>query len=77
MKEEQLKHMIAKDFFWQYDWTKIIGNIDFCVAMHDKKKEPHAQESLLWAEAKAGIADPYKSIAQLVPETSNILNKKI
>jgi len=66
MKEEELKNRIARDFFWQYDWTKIIGNVDFCVAMYDKKKEPHEQESLLWAEAKAGIADPYKSIAQLV-----------
>lgn len=66
MKEEELKNRIARDYFWQYDWTKIIGNVDFCVAMYDKKKEPHEQESLLWAEAKAGIADPYKSIAQLV-----------
>ena len=38
MKEEELKNRIARDFFWQYDWTKIIGNVDFCVSMYDKKK---------------------------------------
>ncbi len=66
IREEELKNKIALDFFWQYDCTRIIGNVDFCVSMHDNKKEPHEQESLLWAEAKKGTADMYKSITQLI-----------
>lgn len=29
--EEELKNKIAKDIFWQFDCTKIIGKVDFCV----------------------------------------------
>ncbi len=34
IREEELKNKVAKDYFWIYDTTKIIGNVDFCVAMH-------------------------------------------
>jgi len=37
IKEEELKNKIAIDYFWIYDNTKIIGNIDFCVSMHKKE----------------------------------------
>ena len=30
--EEELKNKIAKDIFWQFDCTKIIDKVDFCVA---------------------------------------------
>ncbi|NLO18492.1 MAG: hypothetical protein GX121_01200, partial [Ignavibacteria bacterium] len=53
-------------YFWQYDCSKIIGNVDFCVTFYQDKKEIYEQESLLWAEAKTGSSDVYKSIAQLV-----------
>lgn len=66
LREEELKNKIAKDYFWIYDTTKIIGNIDFCVAMHQSKKELLEQESLLWAEAKKGVSDIYKSFVQLI-----------
>ncbi len=32
-REEELKNKIAQDFFRNYDHTKIIENVDFCVAM--------------------------------------------
>jgi len=64
IREEELKNKIAEYYFWIYDNTKIIGNIDFCVSMH--KNESLEQESLLWAEAKKGKSDIYKSFVQLI-----------
>ncbi|MDI9358550.1 MAG: hypothetical protein QM528_06360 [Phycisphaerales bacterium] len=63
-KEEELKNRVADDYFWLYDCTKIIGNIDFCVSMHQSTTP--VSESLLWAEAKRGVSDIYKSIVQLI-----------
>lgn len=37
IREEELKNKIAEDFFLSYDTTKIIGNVDFCVAPKTKK----------------------------------------
>ncbi|MEA3451255.1 MAG: hypothetical protein U9Q83_05060 [Bacteroidota bacterium] len=66
IREEELKNKVAKDYFWIYDNTKIIGDVDFCVAMHQTQKELFEQESLLWAEAKKGISNIYKSFVQLI-----------
>ena len=66
MREEELKNKIAQDYFWIYDCTKIIGNVDFCVRMHQSQPELFEQESLLWAEAKTGVSDVYNSIVQLI-----------
>lgn len=66
IREEELKNKVAQDYFWLYDCTKIIGNVDFCVCMHQSQKELFEQESLLWAEAKKGSSDIYKSIVQLI-----------
>ena len=66
IREEELKNKIAQDYFWLYDSTKIIGNVDFCVSMLESSNEPAEQESLLWAEAKKGASDVYKSIVQLI-----------
>ena len=71
IREEELKNKVAQDYFVGYDCTKIMGNIDFCVSLklkkHKKQEELFEDESLLWAEAKAGIkADIYKSFAQLI-----------
>jgi len=66
IREEELKNKVAQDYFWIYDCTKIIGNVDFCVCMHQSKKELFEQESLLWAEAKKGSSDIYNSIVQLI-----------
>ena len=66
MREEELKNKVAQEYFYLHDCTKIIGNVDFCVCMHQSKKEATEQESLLWAEAKRGSSDIYKSIVQLI-----------
>jgi hypothetical protein len=65
IREEELKNKIAKDYFGVFDCTKIIGNVDFCVTIRTRNKKQKTLfeiESLLWAEAKRGKADIYKSI---------------
>lgn len=66
IREEELKNKVAQDYFWLYDCTKIIGNVDFCVCMIQSQKGLFEQESLLWAEAKKGSSDIYKSLVQLI-----------
>ena len=68
IREEELKNKIAQDYFSSYDCTKIIGNIDFCVTIpQDKEHESLFEtESVLWAEAKSGKSDIYKSLVQLI-----------
>lgn len=66
IREEEIKNKVAQDYFWLYDCTKIIGNVDFSVCMHQSQKELFEQESLLWAEAKKGSSDIYSSITQLI-----------
>ena len=66
IREEELKNKVAQDYFWRYDCSKIIGNVDFCVSFFQGKDELYEHESLLWAEAKKGISDIYKSIVQLI-----------
>lgn len=66
IREEELKNKVAKDFFWLFDTTKIIGNIDFCVCLHKTQDALFDQEFLMWAEAKKGTPDTYKSFVQLI-----------
>ena len=66
IREEELKNKIAHDYFWLYDCSQIIGNVDFCVTIHQEGVQIFEQESLLWAEAKRGIADIDKSLSQLI-----------
>lgn len=66
IREEELKNKIAHDYFWIYDCSKIIGNVDFSVCMPQSQVQLFEQESLLWAEAKKGSSDIYKSIVQLI-----------
>lgn len=66
IREEELKNKVAQDYFWIYDCTKIIGNVDFCVSMFQSQQLVFEQESLLWAEAKKGSSDIYRSLVQLI-----------
>lgn len=66
IREEELKNKVAQDYFWLYDCTKIIGNVDFCVSMYQSPHHNLEHESLLWAEAKKDSSDIYKSIVQLI-----------
>jgi hypothetical protein len=67
IREEELKIKIAKDYFDNFDCSNIIGNLDFCVS---SPAASHAEtdeiQSILWAEAKKGKSDIYKSITQLI-----------
>ena len=63
LREEELKNRIGEVYFVDFDYKTIIGNIDFCVTT---PKEFGEIESLLWAEAKKGSSDIYKSIVQLI-----------
>ncbi|PID88082.1 MAG: hypothetical protein CSB06_02150 [Bacteroidia bacterium] len=66
IREEEIKNKLAQDYFWMYDCTRIVGNVDFCVSMHQESKALSEQESLLWAEAKRASSDLYNSIVQLI-----------
>ena len=69
IREEELKNKVGQDFFSNFDTTKIVGNIDFCVC----PKNPTGfqtlsglENTLLWAEAKRGTFDMLTMITQLV-----------
>ncbi len=40
IREEELKNKVAQDYFWIYDCSRIVGNVDFCVAMHQSHNSP-------------------------------------
>jgi ribosomal protein S18 len=68
-REEELKNKIGYDYFDAYDCTKIIGNIDFCVAPKKQQElqlEDREAQFIFWAEAKKGSSDIYKSMVQLI-----------
>lgn len=69
IREEELKNKVGQDFFSNFDSTKIVGNIDFCVTFKNKNTNQHQifeNDSLLWAEAKRGSYDILTMITQLV-----------
>lgn len=76
IREEELKNKVAHDYFGDYDTTKIIGNIDFCIAKVTEKtkgeqktffEELNEVQSLFWAEAKKGAKkDVFESLVQLI-----------
>lgn len=54
-KEGTIINNVREDFFKDYDCRKLIGNIDFSVAIQQTGKELFPEiEYLLWAEAKKG-----------------------
>ena len=69
IREEELKNKVGQDFFANFDTTKIVGNIDFCVSLKTKnatQEKLFESQSLLWAEAKKGTVDVLTMITQLV-----------
>ena len=69
IREEELKNRVAAMFFGKYDCTRIVGNIDFCVA--PKRRDPRQMTfipdtPILWAEAKNHPTDIYRMLAQLI-----------
>jgi len=65
-REEELKSRIGKDFFVNYDYTTIVGDIDFCVSLTYRQKNSEEKISILWAEAKRGTKDIFQMFAQLI-----------
>jgi hypothetical protein len=63
MREEEIKNVIKEKWFSQFDCTKIIGNIDFSVAVKDCKTE---KRFFLWAEAKRDNGNLEYAITQLI-----------
>ncbi|MBO4453930.1 MAG: hypothetical protein J5761_02620 [Paludibacteraceae bacterium] len=58
-KEGTIINNVREDFFKDYDCRKLIGNIDFSVAVPQTGKELFPDiEYLLWAEAKKGALTP-------------------
>ena len=68
IREEELKLRVAKDWFAAFDTTRILGSIDFCVAVpNEDSLFKDETESLVWGEAKAGNAhDIFHSFIQLI-----------
>ena len=68
IREQEIKNKVTEDYFWLYDCTKVIGNVDFCVSIPKSKGiNPLVEtQSLLWAEAKKESSDIYKSFIQLI-----------
>lgn len=69
IREEELKNKVGSLLFPQFDTTRILDNIDFCVSvqMQPNQLELFEQESLYWAEAKNGKGNSHpESLTQLV-----------
>jgi len=66
--EEELKTRVGQEYFSGYDFAKIIGKVDFCVLPKSipGREELFKEQSLLWAEAKAGKRDMVAMFAQLI-----------
>lgn len=63
--EEELKSKAKKDFFKEFDTTRQLGRIDFCVSY--KSDTPFQPIHFLWAEAKKGSkSDMIESFVQLI-----------
>ena len=63
IQEEELKNKVASDFFDKFDWTEIVGKIDFAIKSPGKKL---LDSYFLWAEAKAAQTDICAMLTQLV-----------
>jgi hypothetical protein len=68
IREEELKNKVEADFFFNFNTTKIGGNIDFCVthkSKNIKQEQLFENHSLLWAEAKRGTYDILTMVTKL------------
>lgn len=76
LREEELKSKVASNYFNNFDTTKIIGNIDFCISKKTKdigllenidSLDDDRTQSFLWAESKRGNnQDIIESFIQLI-----------
>lgn len=66
IREEEVKNKFAKAYFNDFDCTRILGDIDFCVSLLDNPIDIFGLQSLLWAEAKKEKNTIATSIVQLI-----------
>lgn len=63
--EDEIKGKVGRDWFSKYDYTRKLGDIDFCVSPI-KQVNPKDPQSFLWAEAKTKDFDSVAMYAQLI-----------
>jgi hypothetical protein len=67
IREEAVKKKVGQDFFYRFDTTDILKNVDFAVKFSSKSGASLlGDEYLLWAEAKDGKSDINASFVQLI-----------
>ena len=66
VREEEVKNIVAKNYFPEYDCTKILGNVDFCVSIPNSTNDIFGLQSFLWAEAKEKQDTIVTSVVQLI-----------
>lgn len=67
VREEEIKNRLRKDYFSQYDAEKVLGDVDFAVAVPVDGPQLFEPEYFLWAEAKkSNHHDIYESVVQLI-----------
>ncbi|WP_338765923.1 hypothetical protein WAF17_02670 [Bernardetia sp. ABR2-2B] len=67
IREGEVINKVANDCFSDFDCTKLLGDVDFCVSpKYGTQTQVFGEESFLWAEAKKGTADYITSIVQLI-----------
>ncbi len=65
VQEDETKNILKRDYFADYDWTKVIGKID--LAVYSLPGLGVLQTPFLWAETKPGKNwDIYESFVQLI-----------
>lgn len=64
VRESEIKNRLKKDYFDNYDWTPVIGDIDLAVQSQPALGEQPV--TFLWAETKKGVANEYESLIQLI-----------
>ncbi len=65
IRESEVKNRIKKEYFSNYDWTKVVGDIDLTVCSEPQIGIPAT--TYLWAETKNGTnKDIYESFIQLI-----------
>jgi len=66
--EEELKNRVGQDYFCDYDYNKIMGNLDFCLSYKTNTQRTLDQlsPSLLWAEVKRNKTEIVDMFAQLI-----------
>lgn len=67
IREGEVINKVVENYFEDFDCTKLLGDVDFCVCLKSQKgKNLFDTESLFWAEAKKGKSNINNSIIQLL-----------